>query len=228
MLKKLLSILGFTTAALASSSQAAIAPYQQPEINVIYNLLFCDDPSLFAVRAGQATTTWQATLSDVNASSDKVRALAESPNEESRIRALAFNWLRQHKEPVPRGILLGVVVEVPLEGGLDVLAAYSDGRVRYINQTGKLAVFEGGPPQVQTSAKALVSASKVAISRIGPWDRPRLSPPSKGNIRITFLVSDGLYLGEGPFSSMQSDPMAGPIVQEATQLLQLVVSQATD
>lgn len=228
MLRSLISLLGFASAALASPPQAAITPYQTPEVNFIYNLLFCDEPSLFAVGEGKTSPAWQATLADANSPPDKVRALAEDPNEESRIRALAFNWLRQHKQPVPRGVLLGVVVEVPLEGGLDVLAAYADGSVRYINQSGKLAIFEGGPPQVQAAAKALVASSQAVVDRIGPWDRPRLPPPARGRIRITFLVSDGLYLGEGPFAAMQADPMSGPVVQRATQLLQLVVDKATD
>jgi hypothetical protein len=122
-------------------------------------------------------------------------------------------------------VLLGVIVEVPLDGGLDVLAAYADGRVRYINQSGKIAIFEGGPPEVQASAKQLVAASTGLVSRIGPRDRARLPPPVAGHIRITFLVSDGLYFGEGSFKAMQADPMAGPIVRKATELLVLVAAQ---
>lgn len=228
MLRKLLSILGFATAALASTSHAAVAPYRQPEANAIYNLLFCDEPSLFAIQPGQTPPPWHSTLFDVHTRPEKVRALAEDVNEESRIRALAYNWLRTHNEPVPVGVVLGVVVEVPLEGGLDVLAAYADGRVRYINQSGKLAFFEGGPPGVEASAKELVSASTHLVSRIGPWDGARRPPPVKGNIRMTFLVSDGLYFGEGSFKAMEADPMAGPLVQKATQLLLLVVGPSTD
>jgi hypothetical protein len=40
---------------------------------------------------------------------------------------------------------------------------------------------------------------------------------------MTFLVSDGLYFGEGPFDLMQRDAMAGPFVAQAAQLLKLVV-----
>lgn len=46
------------------------------------------------------------------------------------MRLLAFNWLRRHGHTVPPRCLLGVVLEVPLEGSLDVLAAYLDGSVR--------------------------------------------------------------------------------------------------
>jgi hypothetical protein len=46
---------------------------------------------------------------------------------------------------VPKKELLGVIAESPLQGGLDVLVTYSDKTLRYINQTGKLAVFESTP-----------------------------------------------------------------------------------
>ena len=80
-----------------------------------------------------------------------------------------------------------VIVEVPLEGGLDVLAAFSDGGVRYMNQTGKLAIFEG-VPSLQPAVANLFKESQAIVSRIGPWNKERLSPPSKGNIRLSFLV----------------------------------------
>jgi hypothetical protein len=42
-------------------------------------------------------------------------------------------------------------------------------------------------------------------------------------VRMSFLVSDGLHFGEGPWSVMESDPMAAPIIQRAAQLLVAVV-----
>jgi hypothetical protein len=42
-------------------------------------------------------------------------------------------------------------------------------------------------------------------------------------MRMTFLVSDGLYFGEGPLGTLQQDAMAGPVLGKATQLLQRVV-----
>jgi len=44
---------------------------------------------------------------------------------------------------------------------------------------------------------------------------------------MTFLVSDGLYFGEGPFGALQQDRMAGPVLAKATQLLQRAVELGT-
>ncbi len=107
-----------------------------------------------------------------------------------------------------------------------MLAAYADGSVRYINQTGKLVVFEPAPANVGVQAGKLLAASRAAIAQIGPWQHPRLPPPKQGKIRLTFLVSDGLYFGEGPLPGMDRDPIAAPVIGEAGKLLQVVVDAA--
>jgi hypothetical protein len=98
--------------------------------------------------------------------------------------------------------------------------------VRYINQTGKLAVFEG-VPSMQPLVQNLFKASQPIIDRIGPWEHSRLPPPKSGNIRLTFLVSDGLYFGEGPIPRMEQDPMAAQVIRNAAVLLQEVVALGT-
>ena len=75
--------------------------------------------------------------------------------------------------------------------------------------------------------KRLFAASEHIVSRIGPWDKPRLGPPNPGNVRLSFLVSDGLYFGEGPMAVMQREPLAGPVIQEATELLLATVAVGT-
>ncbi len=122
--------------------------------------------------------------------------------------------------------VLGVVVEVGLDSGNDTLAAYADGSVRYINQTGKLAVFDGGPPEVSAQAKELVRVSRATVDKIGPWEQPRREPPDRENIRLSFLVADGLYFGEGPYSLLRRDPMAADVIAAAERLLQLSVQAA--
>jgi hypothetical protein len=152
-----------------------------------------------------------------------LRRIAADPTNEGRVRALAYNKLRAVREQVPPKTLLGVIVEVRFEEGLDVLAAFSEGGVRYLNQSGKVAIFEGPGNPVEGLAKQLISASQPLVDQIGPWDKQRLPPPAVGNMRMTFLVSDGLYFGEGPLGTLQQDAMAGPVLGKATQLLQRVV-----
>ncbi len=155
---------------------------------------------------------------------DAVRALADDTAAEARTRALAYAWLRANGQSVPKRQLLGVVIEVALDVGLDVLAAFADGGVRFIHHTGRLAFVEGGLPDTGPIVERLFAASRDVIARIGPWDGRRPPPPAQGNIRLTFIVSDGLYFGEGPTATMQQDALAAPVVQHATALLQRVVA----
>lgn len=227
MFRKLRDLFGGDGAKPGEGSGAPFpAPYRQPETNRIYNLLFCDDLEAFRPAPGASPAPWQQVLYRTPGDADRVRALADDADQEGRVRALALHWLRAQGLPVPAGILLGVVVEVPLERGLDVLAAFSDGGVRYLNQTGKLAVVEGGTPATAPIVARLLQASRALVSQIGPWEKPRLAPPKEGRIRLTFLVSDGLYFGEGPMAAMQQDPLAGPVIQQAIALLQAVVDVA--
>ena len=202
------------------------APYRDDAANHVYNLLFCDEARLFAP-AGRTATEWQRTLYEAP-SSEGVRKLAQDASAEGRVRLLACSWLREHGVPTPPRELLGVVVEMALDGGLDTLAAYRDGGVRYINQSGKMSLLEGPMPQLTPLVEKLFEASRAVVARIGPWDKSRLPPPQRGHVRLTFLVTDGLYFGEGAMSAFQRDAMAGPVIHAAGLLLQQVVELATN
>ena len=197
-------------------------PYAEAHVNLFYNLLFCEDLNLFSNPNTTKDALWSSLLAE---QPDKaaLRNIAEDETNEGRMRALAYNRLRATGEKVPSKKLLGVIVEVPLEQGLDVLAAFSEGGVRYLNQSGKVAIFEGQGNAVEGLAKELIAAAQPVVNQIGPWDKQRLAPPKAGNVRMTFLVSDGLYIGEGPFGALRQDRMAGPILSKATQLLQRAV-----
>jgi hypothetical protein len=226
MFRKLFAALGLGAAATSVVAAPPYSPYSNEAINSIYNLLFCDNLSAFQPKPDQEPASWQATLfsepSDVRA----LNLLGADSHQEGRIRSLAYLRLRSGRQSVPSKVLLGVIVEVPLSAGLDTLAAYSEGGVRYINQTGKLAVFEA-VPSMQPLVQNLLMASQPIVDRIGPWEHSRLPPPKSGNIRLTFLVSDGLYFGEGPMSQMQRDPMAAQVIRNATELLKHVVALGT-
>lgn len=199
------------------------APYRNPAANEIYHLLFCDDPRAFS--SGQREpASWQRTLFVDPFEADAVRALAADAAADARVRLLACRRLAAEGAALPRKELLGVVVEVALDPGLDTLAAYRDGSVRYLNHTGAMSMFEGPNPSLDPAVERLFAASREVVARIGPWDKPRLVPPTRGRVRLSFLVTDGLYFGDGPMAQFQRDPLAGPVVAAASALLAEVVA----
>ena len=227
MFKKFLASAGLGSApSSAAAANPPYTPYASDAANAIYNLLFCDDAAAFNASPGQKQTPWQTTLFSVPADVPQLQTLAGDTLQEGRVRYLAFSKLRQAGKAVPPKVLLGVIIEVPLAGGLDALAAFSEGGVRYVNQSGKLVIVEG-IDSFLPMVKRLFAASEHIVSRIGPWDKPRLGPPNPGNVRLSFLVSDGLYFGEGPMAVMQREPLAGPVIQEATELLLATVAVGT-
>lgn len=198
------------------------SPYADDAANTIYNLLFCDALEDFDKLAPHFPPIF-ARAFDKTA----VRAIAEDEAIESRVRLLAFQRLRRESAALDKGVVLGVVVEVPLESGLDTLAAYADGRVRYVNQSGKMSIIEDAHSPLRGKALALVEAAKPLVARIGPWTEARRPPPQGQNGRLSFLVSDGLYFGEGPMSALSADALGGPVVKAAVELLVATVELST-
>lgn len=198
-------------------------PYKRKTNNFLYNLLFCDEPALFRPKPLPAAGSFAVLFSPTPRLAD-VQRIANDENEESRLRVLAFNYLRSKKVEVPTKQLLGVIVEVPLDGGLDTLAVFADGRMRYINHSEKLAVFESTPADMEDAREKVMAAAAAAVAKTGPWDRRRLPPPAPGRLRVTFLVSDGLYFGEGPSAAIARDAVGGPVFRAAADLLTRIVS----
>lgn len=189
-------------------------PYAADGANTIYNMAFADAPELF-----DKDGAWQADLFADDLDEDAVRAIAEDQTAESRVRLLAFNRLREEGREVSSRLLLGVITEVPLENGLDTLAAYADGRVRYISQDGDMVFIEEDIATLKPRVDALFAAAQPLVDRIGPWTEERLAPPRTRRVRLTFLVSDGLYFGEGDIADLTRDEFGAPIFNAAVQLL---------
>lgn len=204
-----------------------VGPYRDESANLIYHLLFCDLPELFQVNfKGTPGPPWSL-LFAAPPDHAALRQLADDPKSESRVRALAYCILRRGGQAVPAKQLLATIVEVGLEGGVDTLAAFADGGARYINHTGKMTIVEGVPNPFQEEIKSVIEASKPVVAAIGPWDKARRPAPPRGNLRMTFLVSDGLYFGEGQMEQMQREPMAAPVINAATTLLLKIVDLST-
>lgn len=223
LLQRCLAALQPSIVGAGATTTAHPGPYAQPALNCLYEMLFCDRPEDFAPAAGQAPAPWQAVLYGPSPRPIAIRALADDRSLESRVRALAFDWLRRHGHEVPARRLLGVVLEVPLDGGLDVLAVYLDGSVRYLNHAAAPSLFEGPMPALQPHVQRILSAAQAIVDRIGPTDHPR-RPAPRENVRLNFLVSDGLYFGEGPMQTLQRDAMAGPLIDAGAALLAEVVT----
>ena len=208
--------------AKASSRVKPMSTYSDPAVDQIYELLFCDDLERYRGSAVANEYPWNALFASATKSVELERIVSD-PDLETRPKILAANLLQSLNKTLDNKRLFGVIVEVGMEEGLDVLAAYEDGAARYINYTGSMIIWENKTEESNDLVADLFLAARNVVEQIGPWEAARLPRPVAGNIRLTFLVADGLYFGEGSFEDLMADP-AGRLVLDAggELLVQLV------
>jgi hypothetical protein len=206
-------------------SSATTDPYKDRATNLIYNLLFCDNIELFKANTPTPYTYPFDILFSERSTVADYQKIIDDPNSDSRLKVLAYNrqLVKRHKSEKKE--LLGVIIEVGLDDGLDVLASFSDGTARYINQTGKMIIWETTDETSNKLTQDLFTKSQEIIKQIGPWSKPRRPHPTKDTARITFLVSDGLYFGEGPMDIFFNDPLASPALTSGTELMQYLMKK---
>ena len=159
------------------------------------------------------------------------REVVTRPGLESRHYAQAWHYLRLQGERPPDGIaqqVLGVVMEVALAEGLDLLAAYPDGRARYYNYSGAGVVWERPDDSLDGLINPLLSTAADVVKMIGPWEGPRPPAPPADHARISFLTPSGIHFGEGPMNDLMADSMAGPLLQQGVALMQGLISRSAE
>jgi hypothetical protein len=167
---------------------------------------------------------------DRDAAIARWRAIAAQTDLESRHVAQAWHFLRIHAVQPEGGEstrVLGAVAEVALGEGHDVLAAYADGTVRYLNVGGGASVIDTEVPSVAAAVGPWLEAAEVIVAAIGPWTEPERPPLPAGHTRVTVLTPSGPFLGQGPDEALRADPMAAAFLAAATAVLVAVVDLTT-
>jgi hypothetical protein len=153
--------------------------------------------------------------------------LAAAPDLESRQYLQAWTFLRRAGRKPETGEakkVLGVIAEMPVGDGHDVLVAYEDGSTRYLNHSGKVALIDDRSlGEVQEAVRRWLEVGGSLVRLIGPWERPELPPLPPGHMRVMVLTPSGPHFGQGPERQMMAQVAARDFVQAATALLELVV-----
>ena len=204
--------------------------------NTLRELLFADlgPAEARAVFAkGGAATAYLLELADAaeRHDADAARAsLAKAPASDAETRLHAQAWTLARAAGVDPGDdardVLGVVVDMGLDDGLDTLAGFADGSARYLNHSGSAIVWEVPDMAIGQLVRALLDEAAIVVTMGAPLDGPRLPPPVRGNTMISVLTRGGIYLGAGPIEAITADPRGGPVIAAATELLQVLVQRA--
>lgn len=196
-------------------------PYKKDYLNQFYEQFFCEDYSVYVSADEKPVYPFDVLASSDTAALEKIAA---DPDMESRVRLLAYRRLASLGIPITEKTLLGVIVEVDMEQGLDTLAVYADGSARLIGQAENMIIWEQRTKESDELISRLFNDSKNVVAMIGPWTEDRLPHPAAGEVRLNFLVSDGYYFGQGPFDVLSKDAMGGPVIATATDLLVFLVT----
>lgn len=165
---------------------------------------------------------------DSAVASDELRKVLAMAGLEARVYLQAWHCLRALGVSPPEETarkVQGTVVEVALDGGLDLVAAYADGSARYFNHAGGGIIWDRPDAEIGQAIDALLAVGQSIVERIGLWEGARPLPPPTGSARINLLTFGGLYFGQGAFDVLAKDPMGGPAIGAAFALMQALIAR---
>ena len=127
-----------------------------------------------------------------------------------------------------RGAVLEVPVPTPGERPgvyVDTLAAYSDGRARYVNgQQGAMIIWEATDHQRITAlVRDVIAAAEPLAAKAAPVEKHR--PMNPQVVRVTLLTYGGLRVVEAKESDVTDGHALGPVYAAGTRLLYALIEE---
>jgi len=156
-----------------------------------------------------------------------LRSLGDS-TQESRIRLWTWQALRRlGVEPAPEVArrVEGVVIEVDGGHGVETLAAYADGRARYLLPTGAKVIWDAPDGRLERAVADVVAGGALVIEATTPGRLP--GEPAPGAARMTLLTGAGPRAAEEPLvDAAKDDGPRAALFGPATRLMQAIVAIA--
>lgn len=158
-----------------------------------------------------------------------LRKILADPSQEIRSKLWAWKALRDLGERPPAGVsreVHGVVLEVPVDGWTDTLAAYSDGRVRYINGQGegKALIWEMADAEpIAPLARELLGASAPLVKTTPAVERHL--PPKDGVFRVSVLTHGGIHVAEVGAAEVERTPVLAEVYLAGTRLFLTLLAE---
>jgi hypothetical protein len=118
--------------------------------------------------------------------------------------------------------ILGIIIEVPYENGVEVLASYLDGTARYINHRGGMILWEDYD---ETITPLIYEGFKMAHVMGSLSNVRKETPVADGDVRLTLLTPGGLHIWEG---SPEDGSDVSRLFAQQANLLRALVRLALD
>lgn len=213
-----------------------------PQVSaVLKNLLFTDEPlerHLESIKPGDPEANeepWRSFALALSHSKQGrageakkvLRGVLSMPAaEETRVSLWTWTALRALGERPPPDVadkVQGVICELHNEAGVGTMAAYADGRARWIPGSGAGYIWDapGTDKELDSLTADLLSAAEPLVKRAPAVEKRKLTGVEMEHFRITILTFGGLHIIDayGP----DLDGKAGYLVPVLTAAGQLIV-----
>ena len=157
-----------------------------------------------------------------------LKKITDMPGLESRHYLQAWHFLRLlrvNPSPDKAKIVYGVIVEVAVQGGADLVAAYSDHTARYLHHLGGGVIWEHPDTSLDAEIDSLLRAGQEVANAIGPSEHGRPPAPQGEDVVLSMLTPSGIHFGYGSFKKLYEDPKGKAIIDPATQLMQGLIAK---
>lgn len=156
--------------------------------------------------------------------------IAATPGLESRHYLEAWFALRQlglTPRPEIADRLYGVVVEVGLSSGVDLLGIYADHTARYINNGGGVVVWDHPDTSLDRAIDEVFGAATAMLSSAQP-EETQAPPPEVNQARLDLLTPGGVRVLVRSLSNVAGDAAAGPVFSAATSVMLLLLDKVPE
>ncbi len=159
---------------------------------------------------------------------EKLQHIIALPDLESRQYLQAYFFLNELGIPAQGKLeVFGIVLEVAMPEGVELLAIYADHSARYYNYSGSAIIWQSKDDSLDDRIEDILYDGMRVVEKIGPWKDERLAAPANGIARINFLTTHGLHFGEAPQAVLFKDATAGRILHDLMALRDSLIDKVS-
>lgn len=153
-----------------------------------------------------------------------LRQVLALPQPETRWRLWAWKALRELGEKLPANIaneVHGVVFELHNEAGVGTIAAYSDGRARWLGSLGKIIVWEapGTDSEVDKLIRDFLKSAEPLVKGTPIVEKHKSIEPPLNYVRVSILTYGGIHIAEAHGPEIDEQPFMSTVLIASVQLL---------
>jgi tetratricopeptide (TPR) repeat protein len=148
--------------------------------------------------------------------------VANMANVETRVQLWAWKGLQDlgvQPDPASAREVLGVVIEIAMEQGLDTLAVFADGSARFINQAGNAMIWDAHTQQSDAIVRQILAIAQPLAEGLPLRRRDPGGLPSNLEMSHHFPTRSGTTIGSKVYGEEPSPPALGRLLVAGSEMV---------